>query len=52
VVLTNHLTPDTGDLHIAPNNLGAAPLNQISIMSYAFTQQAKLHLQMLDMFLD
>jgi hypothetical protein len=32
VVLTNHSSPDTGDLHIVPDSLGAAPLDKVSVM--------------------
>jgi hypothetical protein len=52
VVLTDHSTPDTGDLHTAPQNLAAAPLDEVSVMAYAFTQAAKLRSQVLDAFLD
>ena len=52
VILTDHSSPDTGDLHIAPGNLGAAGLGQVSAMPYTFTHQAKPRLQVLDAFLD
>ena len=50
--MTDHSSPDTGDLHIVPDNLAAAPLGQVGAMPYTFTQQAKPSLQVLDAFLD
>ena len=32
VVITTHSDPRTGDLHIAPNNTGSVPVNEVSFL--------------------
>lgn len=33
VVITSHSDPNTGDLHIAPNNTGSVPIDEVSFFS-------------------
>ena len=38
VVITTHSDPHTGDLHIAPNNAGSVPVNEVSLFfTYLYT---------------
>jgi len=32
VVITTHSIPRTGDLHIAPNNTGSVPVNEVNFL--------------------
>jgi hypothetical protein len=34
VIITTHSDPETGYLHIAPNNTGSVPVNEVSIFIY------------------
>jgi len=46
VVITMHSDPHTGDLHIAPNNTGSVPVNEVSFYFILF------YCKFLNFFLD
>jgi hypothetical protein len=33
-IITTHSDPESGDLHIAPNNTGAVPVNNVSLFRF------------------